>query len=251
MNEFTSKPFNPLNDLSLIICTAEDQTISEEILLDWFGFLGGKPSEVILVDNGSSLPTQQQYWQLFLEKRVDKLQLSQPITADKSPQPRHVQLYTAGAVACKSYLLWINANVRPQQQGYEMWLDDATRYLTEGQALAITGGQASLDKQQEAGTGWFYSNQFNFDFLLIQRNTFVAAVDEYAGHYVTSGFTTENPATAEGRSEEMIEIALQRYMEQHRLYPLMRQEDATWRIGNINVPPAVAATLQSKLPTPS
>ncbi|XQQ06794.1 MAG: hypothetical protein EDM05_57955 [Leptolyngbya sp. IPPAS B-1204] len=68
----------------------------------------------------------------------------------------------------------------------------------------------------------------------MKRSVFMAAVDEYAGDYVASGFTSENPAAVTNQERYMLEIALERYMERHNVYTLFKVEDPDWTVFHTN-----------------
>lgn len=228
MRESKIESLSLLNDLSLIV-RSENQPISESCLLEWFQFLGGKPAEVVLVDYGSSLEVQQGYWKLFLNKQVDKLQLSQLPVPGASSTPQHIQLYNAGAVACKSYLLWVNV-CDPLPEGCdENWLEEAIGYLNQNKAIAITTGTRKSLECAEPSQGWYCSDQCNLNFALMKRSVFIAATDEYAGDYITAGFTGQNPATAENREEEMLQVALEKYGQRHNLHSFCKLGSANWK----------------------
>jgi hypothetical protein len=62
-----------LDQISLVARNYGDGIVFEEVLLDWFDFLGGKPGEVAIVDAGSDRQTQDIYWKLFQQGLLDKL----------------------------------------------------------------------------------------------------------------------------------------------------------------------------------
>ena len=223
MSKSKSEHLSLLNDISLIV-RSQDQPISETFLSGWFQFLGGKPAEVVLVDYGSSLEVQQGYWELFLKKQVDKLQLSHPSALETSVLPQHVQLYNAGAVACKTYLLWVDTST-PLPVGHSNWLEEAIGCLSKNKAVAITTGTGKTMTDHEPGQGWYCSDRCNLNFALMKRSVFIAATDAYAGDYITAGFTGQNPAALENREEEMIQVALEKYCQRHNLYSFCKLED--------------------------
>ncbi|NJR58865.1 MAG: hypothetical protein HC769_08395 [Cyanobacteria bacterium CRU_2_1] len=127
-----------LKDISLIIHPDGETTVSEETLLKWFDFLGGKPGEVVLVDNGSHIEVQDAYWTLFHKRLIDKLQLSQPSYREQAQAEEHIQIYMEGSIACKPYILWFSTHLIPHRQGQDDWLKEAIGYLDRDEVMAVS-----------------------------------------------------------------------------------------------------------------
>lgn len=62
----------------------------------------------------------------------------------------------------------------------------------------------------------------------------MAAMHEYAGDYIASGFLGENPAAATDQSRFLLEVALEQYMQRHKVYTLCKVEDPNWTIFHTN-----------------
>jgi hypothetical protein len=88
-----------LDEVSLVVRNFGDGLVFEDVLHDWFRFLGGKPGEVVVVDSGSNAETQAAYWKLFQEGLIDKLQIIQPTHEENNHERGYIQIYTAGSIA--------------------------------------------------------------------------------------------------------------------------------------------------------
>lgn len=64
----------------------------------------------------------------------------------------------------------------------------------------------------------------------------MAAMHEYAGDYIASGFQGENPAADPNsdRGRYLLEIALEEYIKRHNMYTLCKVEDPNWTVFHTN-----------------
>ncbi|NJR39749.1 MAG: hypothetical protein HC781_14160 [Leptolyngbyaceae cyanobacterium CSU_1_4] len=85
-----------LDQISLVARNYGDGVVFEEVLLDWFDFLGGKPGEVVIVDSGSDRQTQEVYWKLFQQGLIDKLQVIRKDHEEHNFDRGYIQIHTAG-----------------------------------------------------------------------------------------------------------------------------------------------------------
>lgn len=230
MSEKPSK----LSEISLVVRNFGDGLVFEDVLQDWFRFLGGKPGEVVVVDSGSNAETQSAYWKLFQEGLIDKLQIIQPTHEENNHERGYIQIYTAGSIASKPYLLWFNIDTLPYREGYDNWLEESTNYLERDDVFAIGGAFNLPSKHHDAWSGWYFSHKCSLNFALMKRSTFMAAMHEYAGDYIASGFLGENPAAATDQSRFLLEVALEQYMQRHNVYTLCKVEDPNWTIFHTN-----------------
>lgn len=229
-----SEPQSKLSEVSLVVRNFGDGLVFEDVLHDWFRFLGGKPGEVVVVDSGSNAQTQAAYWKLFQEGLIDKLQIIQPNHEENNHDRGYIQIYTAGSIASKPYLLWFNIDTLPYREGYDNWLEESTRYLERDDVFAIGGSFNLPSKHHDAWMGWYFSHKCSLNFALMKRSTFMAAMHEYAGDYIASGFLGENPAAATNQSRYLLEVALEQYMQRHNVYTLCKVEDPNWTIFHTN-----------------
>ena len=231
-----SEQLSRLNEISMVVRNLGDGLVFEDVLNDWFRFLGGKPGEVVVVDVGSNAETQAVYWQLFQKGLIDKLQVIKPNHSDNNHERGYVQLYTAGAIASKQYLLWFNIDTLPYREGHDNWLEESINYLDRDDVFAIGGSFNLPSKHHEAWPGWYFSHKCSLNFTLIKRSTFMAAMHEYAGDYIASGFQGENPAEEPGtdRGRYLLEIALEEYIKRHNVYTLCKVEDPNWTVFHTN-----------------
>ncbi|WP_250122770.1 glycosyltransferase [Chroococcidiopsis sp. CCMEE 29] len=229
-----NKQFSQLNQVSMVTRNFGDAAVFENILHDWFQFLGGKPGEVVVIDGGSNLETQSVYWRLFQEGLIDKLQVIQPNHEEHNHERGYIQIHTAGAIASKPYLLWFTIDTLPYREGHDNWLEEAIGYLERDDVFAVGGSFNMPSKHHDAWSGWYLSHKCSLNFTLMKRSTYMAAVYEFAATYVASGFQGENPAQATGQSRFLLEVALERYMQRHNVYTLCKVEDPSWTIFHTN-----------------
>lgn len=223
-----------LNDISLVARNYGDGIVLEEVLLDWFNFLGGKPGEVVIVDSGSNAETQEIYWRLFQKGLIDKLQMIRQTHDEHDHERGYVQVYTAGAIATKPYLCWFNVDTLPYREEHENWLEESIGYLERNDVMAIGGSFNLPSKLRDAWPGWYYSYKCSLNFALMKRQTFLDAAYEYAGDFIKSGFQTKNPADANDQGRYLWEVALERYIERHKSYTLCKVEDLNWTVFHTN-----------------
>ncbi len=229
-----SDQLSKLNEVSLVVRNFGDGLIFEDVLLDWFRFLGGKPGEVVVVDSGSNAETQSIYWKLFQEGLIDKLQVIQSNHEENDHAQGYIQTYTVGAIASKPYILWFNIDTLPYREGHDSWLEEAINYLDRDDVVAVGGSFNMPSKHHDAWSGWYFSHKCSLNFALMKRSTFMAAAHEFAGPYIISGFKGENPAQATNQSRYLLEVALERYMQRNNLYKLCKVEDRTWTVFHTN-----------------
>jgi len=224
-----------LDQISLVARNYGDGIVFEEVLLDWFDFLGGKPGEVVVVDAGSDRQTQEVYWKLFQQGLIDKLQIIRKEHEEHNFDRGYIQIHTAGAIATKPYLLWFNIDTLPYRQGHEGWLEESIGYLDRDDVFAVGGSYNLPAKFKDAWDGWCFSKKCSLNFALMKRTTYMAAMYEFAGDYIASGFTIENPAAITNQSRYLLEVALEKYIERHQAYMLFKAEDLNWTVFHTNV----------------
>jgi len=205
-----------------------------DIINDWFELLGGKPSEVVIVDCGSDRETQTVYWKMFQEGLIDKLQLIHPDSDDFGRDKGYIKEYTAGAIASKPYLLVFKTDTIPYRKGHDGWLEEAISYLDRDDVFAIGGSYNLPSKHHDAWPGWYFSHKCSYNFALMKRSTFMAAAHEFANNFILSGFKGENPAAATGQDRYFIEVAFEQYIQRHQVYSLIKVEDPNWTVFHTN-----------------
>lgn len=225
-----------LDTLSLVTNQFGDCETFADVLGDWFQFLGGKPNEVVVVDCGSDRATQAQLWELFQAQQIDKLQVIQPDHADNQggKETGYIKEYAAIALANNPYVLFFHADTLPYREGHAAWLEQALDYLERADVFAITGAANLPSLHHAACEGWFFSIKCSLNFALFKRSMLLEALDEFARDYIRSGFRGENPAHATGQDRFLLEVACERYMQQHQLYTLVRVQDPTWTVFHTN-----------------
>lgn len=225
-----------LKQVSLVAANFKNHETFASVLEDWFTFLGGKPGEVVVVDGGSDARTHQMYWELFNAGKIDKLQVIRREHPENHKDLCFIQEHTAGAIAAKPYLLWFKSDTLPFRKGHDNWLDEAIGYLDREDTFAVGGSFNFPCKHHDAPwPGWYFSHKCSENFSLMKRSSFVAAMEEFAGRYIASGYQAPSPADPTGQARYLIEIAWERYIERHNKYTLVKEEDPTWTIFHTNV----------------
>lgn len=234
-----SKEVSRLSEVSLVARNYGDGIVLEDVLRDWFHFLGGKPGEVIIVDAGSNAQTLETYWDLYKQGLIDKIQIINPEHQEHEHEVGFIQVYTAGAIATKPYVFFFNIDTLPYRKGHEGWLEESIDHLEREEVMAVGGSWNLPSMSHDAWDGWYYSYKCSLNFALMKRTTFMAAMYEYAGDYIKAGFKGVNPAkhdcTWGDKSRFILEVALEKYIERHNVYTLCKIEDENWTVFHTNV----------------
>ena len=221
-----NKSSSYLQDISLVTNNFGDATVFAHVLDGWLDVLGGKPGEVVVVDAGSDSGTQDIYWQLFQDRKIDKLQIIQTDHKDNqgSQATGYIQEYTAAAISNKPYILWFHIHTLPKPKEADRWLEEAIAYLERLDTLAISGPFNVLSKHHDAWPGWYFSDQCSLDFLLIKRSILMNAVYDYTGELIISGHKTTDSAARPDQNGSVVEAALEIYSQRQGLYTLCQGE---------------------------
>lgn len=225
-----------LEEVSLVCANFGEGPVLRDVLQDWFSFLGGRPGEVVVLDNGSDTRTREASRACFEEGLIDKLVMVRPGHPDTPKERAHIAEHTAPAIALKPYLLFFKFDTLPYRRGHEQWLVEAIQHLDRSDTFAF-GGSFNLPSVHHEGPwpGWYFSHKCSENFALMKRSMFIQSMQEFAGEYICSGFRSSNPAAATGQDRFLIELAWERYIERHKVYTLVRSEDADWTIFHTNV----------------
>ncbi len=225
-----------LDDVALVTANFGDGPALRDVLNDWFAFMGGRPGEVVVLDNGSDVATRDASRDCFDDGLIDKLLMVRPGHPDTPKERAHLAEHTAPAIALKPYLLFYKFDTLPFRQGHDHWLAEAVGHLDRPDTFAM-GGSFNLPSEHHDGPwpGWYFSDKCSENFTLIKRDMFIAAMEEFAGTYISSGFRAPNPAATTGQDRFLIEVAWERYIANHQRYTLVRREDPTWTIFHTNV----------------
>ena len=235
---------NCLSDISMVTANFGEGVVIEDVIQDWFNFLGGKPAEVIVIDCGSDSKTQATCWKMFQKGMIDKLQLIHPDNDDFGKDKGYIKEYTAGAVATKPYVLTFKTDTLPYRQGQEGWLEEALAYLDREEVFALSGAWNLPAMDHQAWPGWYFSKKCSYNFALMKRSMFMAAAHEFGHEFILSGFKGENPAIKTGFEEYgelanqdryFVEVAFEKYLQHHNLYALSKVEDPNWTVFHTNV----------------
>ena len=223
-----------LDNVALIANIFGDGEALRDVILDWFCFIGGRPGQVIIVDNGSPEATQSAAYSAYREGLIDKLVLVRPGHCDTGNHQVYIGEHTAPAISTKPYLLWFHLDTLPFRSGYENWLSEAIEYLDREEVFAVSGAFNSHEKIRDAWPGWYYSQGCSENFALMKRSAFVKAMEEFCGEYISSGFAAQNPASENNRERYLLEVAFAQYLRKHGEFTLVREENANWTIFHTN-----------------
>ena len=225
-----------LQQVSLVTANFGDGIVMADVLGDWFRFLGGRPGQVVLLDNGSDPATRAATYACFEKGLIDKLVMVRPDHADTGKDRAHIAEHSAPALCTRPYLLFVKMDCLPYRQGHDQWLSEALDHLDRPDTFAV-GGSFNVPSQHHDGPwpGWYFSHKCSENFALMKRDTFMASMEEYAGGYISSGFRAANPAALTGQDRYLIELAWEQFIQKHQVYTLVKAEDATWTVFHTNV----------------
>lgn len=224
-----------LAEVSLTAANFGNAEAFAAVFEDWLRFLGGKPGEVVVVDGGSSSTMHDTYWRLFKERKIDKLQVIHSDHPENDKNKCFFQEHAAGAIANKPYLLFFKSDTLPWRQGHDNWLVEAIGYLERPDTFAVGGSYNTPSKHHDAWPGWYFSHKCSLNFLLLKRDNYTRAIEEFAGEFVASGFRTTNPLTGIADTRYVMETSLETFMRNHNLFTLARIEDPSWTVFHTNV----------------
>jgi len=224
-----------LEQISLTAANFGNAELFEQVFDDWIRFLGGRPGEIVVVDGGSSPQLHDTYWRMFKERKIDKLQVIHSDHPENDKNKCFFQEHAAGAIANKPYLLFFKSDTLPYRQGHDNWLPEAVGYLERPDTFAVGGSYNIPSKHHDAWPGWYFSHKCSLNFLLLKRDNFSRALEEFAGEFVASGFRTTNPLTGIADTRYVMETSLETFMRNHKMFTLARIEDPTWTIFHTNM----------------
>ena len=225
-----------LDNVSLITANFGHGRVFRDVLGDWTEFLGGRPEEVVVVDGGSDAETQAQYLEAYRDGDIDKLQLIRPEHPDNSKERCVVQEHACAMIARHDVLVWMKVDTLPFRRGHEGWFDEARALLDEPDVFAVSGSFNRDRRTGEYRPGWYTAEHVSINFAVMKRDRFIAALEEYAGAYVSSGFTSDNPGREHGTDRFVIESAFRAYVLKHGLKVLAKYESEDWSVFHTNVP---------------
>jgi len=225
-----------LDQLAIVTANFADGLVLGDVLEDWFGFLGGRPGQVVLLDNGSDPATQSACWQCYQSGMIDKLLLVKAGHCDAGRDINYIAEHTAPAITTKPYVLFFKIDCLPWRKGHDQWLVEAMHHLERPDTFAVGGSFNCVARHHEAwDPKWYFAHKCSENFALMKREHFVAAMEEAMGGYISSGFRGESFVKSEDEQHYLIELAFERYMQKHGRYTLTRVEDETWTVFHTNV----------------
>ena len=224
-----------LSNVSLVAANFANSQTFADVLGDWIEFLGGRPGEIVVVDGGSDRTTHELYWNLFSAGKIDKLQLIRSDHPENNKNLCFVQEHTAGAIASRPYLLWFKSDTLPYRKGHDIGLPEAIDYLQRDDTFAIGGSFNIPSRHHDAWPGWYFSHKCSENFALMKRESFIAAMEEFAGGYISSGFRGPSPSESKNQSRYLVEVAFEKYIERHNRFTLVREEDPSWTVFHTNI----------------
>jgi len=227
---------NIFDQISMVAANFGNANVYREVLDEWLAFLGGRPGEILVIDGGSDLATQEIYWDLFRKGVIDKLQVIQSKHPENSKNTCYYQEHAAGALACKPYLFWYKIDTLPYRKGHEKWVEEAIALLDRPDVFAVSGSFNRDNRHHDVMPGWFATQHCSMNFALMKREMYMAAMEEGAGRYIASGSRGENPfGDPAGPGRFVMEGSWVRYMHNHNLFTLARYEDESWTVFHTNL----------------
>jgi hypothetical protein len=223
-----------LKQISMTAANIGNEAAFEPVLEDWLKFIGGRPGEIAIIDGGSKAPMHDIYWRMFKEGKIDKLQVIRPEHCENDREKCYYQEHMAGAFVANPYILFFKSDTLPYREGHENWLLEAMGYLDRDDTFAVGGSFNIPSKHHEAWPGWYFSDKCSLNFALMKRITYMKAMEEFAGEYISSGFRGRSPMGPNG-GRYVMETAFERYMQNHKLFTLAKVEDPTWTVFHTNV----------------
>ena len=225
-----------LENLSIITANFADGLVLSDVLGDWFEFVGGRPGQVVLLDNGSDPGTQQACFDCYKDGLIDKLLLVRKGHCDEGRDINYIAEHTAPAIATKPYVLFFKIDCLPWRKGHDHWLLEAMQHLERDDTFAVGGSFNCVAKHHDAwNNDWYFADKCSENFALMKRGHFIAAMEEAMGGYISSGFRGDCFAKSEDEKHYLMELAFERYMKKHGRYTLTRTEDETWTVFHTNV----------------
>jgi len=221
-----------LSEISMVCANYGNHENLKEVLLDWFEFLGGKPGEVIIMDAGSNTNTRKVYLELLEQGLIDTLSLNREDHPEKGKEFAYIREYHVANLSRKKYLLFSKFDTLPYQKNNNNWLTEAISFLDKNEVFAFGGSSNYKAKHHEAWNGYYFSERLSENFALIKRDIHTKAMREYASDFIDSGFRKYNPDPNQRRT---VEIAWEKYMQNHQVYTLMKEETENWTVFHTNI----------------
>jgi|GEM_PF-807834 len=258
------KMCDALEKVSLVTANYGNGETFADVLGDWVSFLGGRPGEIVVVDAGSPAVTQNVLRGLREVGKIDQLLLLEQDHPRVGKENCFIQEHTAAGLATRPYLLFFKSDTLVYREGNEEWLMRAMELLERGDTFAVSGSfnrpcrhrEVEMDsapaptpalprstrgggKMEDAiaAAEWYFTEKCSLNFALMKRDRYLAAIEEFGGEYVASGFTSTSPLPDDGKGSRryFIEAAWEAYMKNHGLFTLARVEDLAWTIFHTNV----------------
>jgi hypothetical protein len=224
-----------LAQISMTAANFGNAAAFEPVMEDWFKFLGGRPGEIVILDGGSKPDMHDVYWKLFKEGKIDKLQVIRGDHSDNHRDTCYIQEVAVGMITGKPYILFFKSDTLPFRQGHENWVVEAIKYLERPDVFAVGGSFNTPSVHHEAWPGWYFSHKCSLNFALMKQESFMNAIEEFAGPFVRSGYRGTNPIGPEGRGRYIVETSFERFMQNHNQFTLAKIEDPTWTVFHTNV----------------
>ena len=225
-----------LSELSIVTANFADGIVLRDVLADWFDFVGGRPGQVVLLDNGSDAKTQEACWSCYRDGLIDKLLLVRADHCDTGRDINYIAEHTAPAITSKPYVLFFKIDCLPWRKGHDDWLVEAMQHLERDDTFAVGGSFNCVARHHEAwDPAWYFADKCSENFALMKREHFIAAMEDAMGGYISSGFRGESFTKSDDEKHYLIELAFERYMQKHNRFTLTRVEDDTWTIFHTNV----------------
>jgi hypothetical protein len=223
-----------LADLSMISANYGNLELAEPIHEDWFRFLGGRPEEVVFVENGSPLRGQAALFEGAKQGWISKLLSVRPGVFDVGKHQAFIAEVSALAMATRPLALLYHLDVLVSRRGHDDWLVDAQQRLRDPDVYAIGGSFNAPSKSAEYDEDWYLSKKLSGNFALMPRTRYQDAWLNVAGSFMRSGYREEHPLPVPAR-RFLMEVGLEQLLDTRDWRTMVRRENRDWSILHTNL----------------
>ena len=217
---------------SLSFCTySTGSTMVEEVLTDWFRFLGGKPGQVVFaVSFDNQMP--RIYSQLQERGMIDEL-------IEVGAHGRPVQevdpegIFQSIRNADREWVCLAKLDTLPYRVGNDTWLEDAIRAIEVGGYFGL-GGSYRAHEIVPAQDGYFKTQKYSNNCCLTPKKNWLGAIIAEIGTDFNQPMGEYARFTGV-KKRFMLEEAITNYLKRTNKYLLFQSETPDWTIFHVNV----------------
>ena len=225
---------NVLADISMISANYGNLPLAEAIHKDWFRFLGGRPGEVVFVENGSPFQDQALLFEGVKKGWITKLLSVRPGAYDIGKHQAYIAEISALAMATRPLVLLYHLDVLVGRHGHDEWLVDAYKQLLDPKVFAIGGSFNAPAKYADLDADWYLSKKLSGNFALLPRARYQESWLRVASEFLRSGFREEHPLPMAAR-RFIMEVGLERMLASNDWFTRVRRESPDWNVFHTNL----------------